>query len=82
MFDLGGFEQRTVEIGNVGELFLYFVVAVVGLSGQDGEEKVVQIIKIFNLFGVEKGKRLVALVVFYQLCLEQFKEKDSVDPGN
>lgn len=68
-------------MGNVPEFIAHVAGAFFGQLGQYLEEELVEFVKIPNQPWVEEGP-VAAVVVFDELCFEQFEEQDAVHPGD
>jgi len=80
LFDVRGFEEGAVEIGHLFKDPDHIGIALVVTACQYLKKQAVEVVEVFDLVHIEKGVRLIPLMVGDQLRLQELQKQNTVDP--
>lgn len=80
LLDVRGFEEGAVEIGHLFKDPDHIGIALVVPACQYLKKQAVEVVEVFDLVHIEKGVRLIPLMIGDQLSLQELQKQNPVDP--
>ena len=80
LLDVRGFEEGAVEIGHLFKDPDHIGIALVVTACQYLKKQAVEVVEVFDLVHIEKGVRLIPLMIGDQLRLQELQKQNTVDP--